>query len=138
MLASDRNMWTVVQHIGNVSAVSMRARVKLAEFATLILTFQAEREHVTVSELVQKVLDLSGYQRMLTEEKSMDSEARLENLGELLNAVRQFNAPTVGLPARLSEMFRTSAPPNSFTSISFRRAPISRNCRARCWIAKST
>lgn len=94
MLASDRNMWTVVQQIGNVGTVSMRARVKLAEFATLILTFQAEREHVTVSELVQRVLDLSGYQRMLTEEKSMDSEARLENLGELLNAVRQFEAET--------------------------------------------
>ncbi len=94
MLNSGRNLWTVVQNIGNVSAVGARARTKLAEFASLIAGFQAEREHATVSEMVQRVLDRTGYQRSLEEENTLDAQSRLENLGELLTAVRQFEAET--------------------------------------------
>lgn len=94
MLASGRNLWTVIQNIGNVSAVGARARTKLAEFASLIVSLQAEREHTTVLELAQKVLDRSGYQKVLEEEKTLDAEGRLENIGELLTAVRQFEAET--------------------------------------------
>ena len=36
MVQSGRNLWSVIQHIGNVSAVGARARTKLAEFASLI------------------------------------------------------------------------------------------------------
>ena len=94
MLQSGRNLWTVIQNIGNVSAVGARARTKLAEFASLIASLQAEREHATVSEMVQRVLDRTGYQRALEEENTLDAQSRLENLGELLTAVRQFEAET--------------------------------------------
>jgi DNA helicase-2/ATP-dependent DNA helicase PcrA len=91
---SGRSLWHVVQHIGNVSAVGARARTKLAEFASLIVSLQAERDHATVSEIVQKVLDRTGYQRALEEENTLESQSRLENLGELLTAVRQFESET--------------------------------------------
>ena len=94
MLASERSLWTVIQHIGNVSTVGAKARTRLAEFAALIVSLQAEREHATVLELVQIVLDRTGYKRVLEEEKTLEAEARLENLGELLTAVRQFEAET--------------------------------------------
>lgn len=94
MLSSDRNLWSVLQDIGRVSGVSARARTQIAQFVALLLRFQAEREHATASEMVQKVLVDSGYQQSLMEEKSLDAEARLENLGELLSAVRQYESET--------------------------------------------
>jgi DNA helicase II / ATP-dependent DNA helicase PcrA len=94
MQLSGRSLWHMVQHIGNVSAVGARARTKLAEFASLIVSLQAERDHATVSEIVQKVLDRTGYQRALEEENTLESQSRLENLGELLTAVRQFESET--------------------------------------------
>ncbi len=94
MQSSGRNLWSVIQHIGNVASVGARARTKLAEFASLIAGLQAEREHATVSEMVQRVLDRTGYQRSLEEENTLEAQSRLENLGELLTAVRQFEAET--------------------------------------------
>ena len=74
------------------ATVSSRARTKLAEFASLIASLRTEREHSTVSELVQKVLDRTSYQRTLEEENTLEAQSRLENIGELITAVRQFEA----------------------------------------------
>ncbi len=92
MLRTGRNLWDTIQNIGNVGTVSSRARVKLAEFASLIASLRTEREHSTVSELVQKVLDRTSYQRTLEEENTLEAQSRLENIGELITAVRQFEA----------------------------------------------
>ena len=94
MLLSGRNLWDVVQNIGNVSTVSARARAKIAEFASLVARLRNEREHARVFEMVQKVLDETGYQRALEEENTLEAQSRLENLGELLTVTKEFETQT--------------------------------------------
>lgn len=94
MALSGRTLWEVLQDAGSLSQVQARTRGKLVEFAGLIQQLRAEREHLTVTELTRKVLDRTGYLRALEEEKSIESQSRLENVQELLSVTKEFEAQT--------------------------------------------
>jgi DNA helicase-2/ATP-dependent DNA helicase PcrA len=91
---SGRSMWDVLSHIDTLSALQPRTRAKIAEFAGLIARLRAERESSTVTEMTQRVLDRTGYRRALEEENSPESQARLENVGELLSVTTEYEAQT--------------------------------------------
>ena len=48
------------------------------------------QEYLPVSELVEEVLDKTGYREMLQSEKSIESESRLENIEEFLSVTKSF------------------------------------------------
>jgi DNA helicase II / ATP-dependent DNA helicase PcrA len=48
------------------------------------------QEFLSVTELVEAVLDKSGYSEMLKAEKSIEAQSRLENLEELLSVTKNF------------------------------------------------
>ena len=75
--------------------LSARQVASLAAFRDLIagLADVARRESVSV--LIGKVLDQSGYLGDLREDKSEESEARIENLMELVSAGREFESREV-------------------------------------------
>jgi DNA helicase II / ATP-dependent DNA helicase PcrA len=94
MNRSGRTLWEVLSHIDTLSTLQARTRAKIAEFATLIAGLRAERETLTVTEMTQRVLDRSGYRRALEEENTLESQTRLENVGELLTVTTEFEAQT--------------------------------------------
>ncbi len=87
---AQNSLWTKLVSAVDGRMVSARQVASLAAFRDLIsgLADVARRESVSI--LLGKVLDQSGYLRDLREDKSEESEARIENLMELVSAAREY------------------------------------------------
>ncbi len=70
--------------------VSARATNSLNEFYTMIKNWENMQEYLSVTELVEEVLDRTGYIDMLQAEKSLEAEARIENIEEFLSVTKNF------------------------------------------------
>jgi DNA helicase-2/ATP-dependent DNA helicase PcrA len=81
-------------------AFTGRAAASLTVFRDLIVTLTEIARHDSVSITIGKMLDRSGYLTDLREDRSEDSEARIENLAELVSAAREYESrepePTLG------------------------------------------
>jgi DNA helicase II / ATP-dependent DNA helicase PcrA len=75
-----------VELIGLSPKITKAAR----EFRDLIGKYTQMQEFLSVTELVEEVLDKSGYREMLKLEKSLEAQSRLENLDELLSVTKNF------------------------------------------------
>ncbi len=63
---------------------------KELEFKNLIERLKEVSENLTLTELIDKVLDASGMKQELESEKSLESEIRLENLEEFKSITKSF------------------------------------------------
>ena len=63
---------------------------KELEFKTIIEKLKAISEELTLTELIDKVLDASGMKADLESEKSLEAEVRLENLEEFKSITKTF------------------------------------------------
>ncbi|WP_078382284.1 DNA helicase PcrA [Sutcliffiella halmapala] len=70
--------------------VSGRATAALKEFRTLIDNYVQMQEYISVTELVEEILDKSGYREMLKADKTIESQSRLENIDEFLSVTKNF------------------------------------------------
>ncbi len=64
---------------------------KIEEFANIIDNFQKMREFLSVRELVEEIMDKTGYLACLEAENTLESRSRIENLKELVSAAREFD-----------------------------------------------
>jgi DNA helicase-2/ATP-dependent DNA helicase PcrA len=60
------------------------------QFRDLIQNYIQMQEFLSVTELVEEVLEKTGYREMLQAEKSLEAQSRLENLEELLSVTKSF------------------------------------------------
>ena len=67
-----------------------RTRASLAAFRDLIVTLSDLARREPVSTVIGKVLDQSGYVQDLREDRSEESDGRIENLSELVSAAREY------------------------------------------------
>lgn len=84
-----------------------RAASKLDVFAGMIRSLQERKDTTEVADFVDAVLNESGYRAALLAENSIESKSRLENLDELLSAVKEFEKTeheTPGLEGFLEEI----------------------------------
>ena len=84
------------------------AAAKLSEFLSLIESFRAAKDELRVAELIDLILDKSGYREALKEEGEIEAEARLENLLELQNKAASF-ADEPGDPEALNRFLEQVA-----------------------------
>lgn len=99
---------TPKRKIGNKSIEDLERRVddlgcsmfeaidsgKELEFKNIILELQRDALNLSLTELIDDVLDKSGLKRELENEKSLDSELRLENLMEFKSITASYEART--------------------------------------------
>jgi DNA helicase-2/ATP-dependent DNA helicase PcrA len=71
--------------------VNKGVRAKLAAFYALLHTLQDEARHMSVASITHEVLTRTGYVAQLEAEQTAEAQARLENLGELVNAADEFD-----------------------------------------------
>jgi DNA helicase II / ATP-dependent DNA helicase PcrA len=88
-LQNDLSLMQAVQEV-NHTAVSKKAANALADFGQLILNWSRMLEYLSVTELVEEVLEKSGYKEDLKNEKTLESQSRLENLEEFLSVTQEF------------------------------------------------
>ncbi|SEN67390.1 DNA helicase PcrA [Paenibacillus sp. OV219] len=70
--------------------VTGRARTALTEFRDMIDNLTRMVEYLSVTELTEKILELSGYREELNRENTLESKARLENIDEFLSVTQEF------------------------------------------------
>lgn len=70
--------------------LSARATNAVIAFHEMISNFTRMQEFMSVTELVEEILDKSGYRDMLKNEKTIEAESRLENIDEFLSVTKAF------------------------------------------------
>jgi DNA helicase-2/ATP-dependent DNA helicase PcrA len=83
-------LWEVVSDAEAVRSLGGRSAKGLLQFGELIHDLQRRAQDVSPSELVQRVMEQSGYLAELIAEASDEAEDRRRNLQELVNASLQF------------------------------------------------
>lgn len=70
--------------------LNLRVKQTLLAFKTFIEQMKAMSEFISVTELTEKLLELTEYRSELQKENSIESQARLENIDEFLSVTMAF------------------------------------------------
>jgi DNA helicase II / ATP-dependent DNA helicase PcrA len=83
---------SIFEALSSVELMGLSPKITKAarEFRDLISQYTQMQEFLSVTELVEEVLEKSGYREMLKLEKSLEAQSRLENLDELLSVTKSF------------------------------------------------
>ena len=85
------SLWSAAEVLINENSLSARAANALKGFMLLIKRLADEVAEQELFEQVNRVVEKSGLSEFYKKEKGEKSEARVENMGELVNAARQFH-----------------------------------------------
>jgi DNA helicase II / ATP-dependent DNA helicase PcrA len=88
--AENRPLWSILNDETAVKTLAGRSSKGVLQFAELIRTYRGQIDQVTASELVQGILNDSGYVDDLKSQGTDEAQDRFENVQELYNAVLQF------------------------------------------------
>lgn len=83
-------MYSVLLDIENVPGLSARNISAVNKFTNIMNSFIAQKDELSVSQLIQKILQETGYMKELEKSMSIEDESRIENLKELVSAAVEF------------------------------------------------
>jgi DNA helicase II / ATP-dependent DNA helicase PcrA len=89
--ANGRSLWEATEFAeeAGIAAAPLRA---VQSFRTVIQSLQAGALELEVPELVQRVLDQTGYVAALEAERTIEAQGRIENLQELVGVAQEYQA----------------------------------------------
>ncbi|MEB7806831.1 MULTISPECIES: DNA helicase PcrA [Mammaliicoccus] len=82
--------------LGEVDFIGLSKKVTQegADFYEMMNNLMQQQEFLSITELVEQILDKSGYRRMLENEQTIESQSRLENIDEFLSVPRDYEKNT--------------------------------------------
>lgn len=83
-------LWEILEDESSVKTIAGRSAKGVIEFAGLIKTYRQRLDSAKGSEIIQDLLEVSGYLDALKAEGTDEAMERLGNVQELYNAVLQF------------------------------------------------
>ncbi|MFC0523665.1 DNA helicase PcrA [Pontibacillus salicampi] len=83
---------SMYQAVGEVEFVglSKKATAALKQFGQLIRNWTQQQDYLSATDLVEDVLHQTGYEEMLKNDKSLESQSRLENINEFMSVTKNF------------------------------------------------
>lgn len=88
--ANGTSLFMTLTQLYLVDTIKGKTKEKLEEFGILIFTLVAEMEDKTVLDILESILDRTGYLAQLEESTDPQDQARAENIGELLSVAKDF------------------------------------------------
>ncbi|MGM9906925.1 DNA helicase PcrA [Limosilactobacillus sp.] len=91
---ANDNGWSLLQAAENVdiaNQITTRTRNKIAEFGELMQNLTKQAEYLSLTDLTDQILELSGYNKMLNQDHSLESQARRENLDEFKSVTQEYD-----------------------------------------------
>ncbi len=85
----DVDLFTALEYAGNIPAIGAVSR-KIVPFVELIYDLRAFSKTATLAELLQKILDTTGYEEEIRNSYEEDAEDRIRNIGELISKAVAF------------------------------------------------
>ncbi len=87
--SQDMSMFQALQEVEQLG-LSKAATSKLAQFFEQLHGWVQLQEYLSVTELVEELLEKTGYRDMLKNEKTIEAQSRLENIDEFLSVTTEF------------------------------------------------
>jgi DNA helicase-2/ATP-dependent DNA helicase PcrA len=97
-LENQITLWSAVGRMLEQKLFPTRAQAALAAFQRMMEELIEEGRTSRLADVLRRVLERTGYRRMLEVDESPDSETRIENLNELLNAAAEAAERGEGIP----------------------------------------
>jgi DNA helicase-2/ATP-dependent DNA helicase PcrA len=91
-VSSARSLWAKAVYAVDESKLTPRATASLRAFRDLIVNLAEAARQDTVSIVIGKMLDQTGYLQALRDENSEEANDRIENLMELVSAARDYES----------------------------------------------
>lgn len=88
-LEQERSIFNAMQELVFMGLTG-RAAASAEKFYEMIRDLTNKQETLTVTELVEEVIERSGYRQMLQGEKTIEAQSRLENIEEFLTVTKAF------------------------------------------------
>ena len=88
-LDHELSVWSAIGRMLEENAFPTRAQASLQAFRGMIQDLAAMLESAPVSDILEAILERTGYMAMLEAGKDPDSESRVANLAELVNAASE-------------------------------------------------
>ncbi|MGX7023704.1 DNA helicase PcrA [Vagococcus hydrophili] len=90
---ADIHAWSLLQAAIDVdlTGITGKARNELAGFGAMMEDFKNMIPFLSVTELVEQVLDKSDYREDLRRQNTLEAHSRLENLEEFLSVTKEFD-----------------------------------------------
>lgn len=84
---------SLLQSLDQIDSAGLTEKYKreLTAFGELYQRWRRELAGRPVTEIAARILEDTGYRKMLMDERSVEAEARLENLNEFMSVTRQFD-----------------------------------------------
>jgi DNA helicase-2/ATP-dependent DNA helicase PcrA len=91
--ASDEqiSLFEAAERAAEVAGLTARVRTGAAGFAQTIRVLQQYQAGLTLTAIVQELIDRTGYIRELQNEKTIEAQSRIENLEEFTTVTREFD-----------------------------------------------
>lgn len=88
-----QNGWSLLEAAANaeLTPISGKARKGLAEFGMMMQKLAVQRKNFSVTEMMEHILDESGYLPALKAANNIEADTRIDNLNELLSVTKQFD-----------------------------------------------
>jgi len=101
--ANDHEMsfFEVLQNADGIPELG-RSVGKLKNFAMVIQAFRAKAEELSLTELMEDILEVTGYRKELELEGTDEADARIENIDELISKVTSYEDNCIDEPPTLS------------------------------------
>lgn len=89
-IVQNISLFQTLERIREIEAIGAKTGLQIKKFCELIGGLRAKKQELLISEILQRVLDETGYLKELEEERTIESKQRLENIQEFFSAVREF------------------------------------------------
>ena len=86
---NNMSILDAMDEIDNIVSTT-KTRESVKKFKVLISSLKSLSKLISVSELLDKVLENTNYKKIYLEENSIESQSRLENIDELKSVVKEF------------------------------------------------
>ncbi|CAG5968855.1 ATP-dependent DNA helicase PcrA [Streptococcus pneumoniae] len=77
-----------------LSGIKGKAAQSIWDFANMMLDLREQLDHLSITELVESVLEKTGYVDILNAQATLESKARVENIEEFLSVTKNFDDTT--------------------------------------------
>jgi len=85
----DMSMYDAIESV-ELIGLSPKITKSVAEFHNFIRKYSEMQEYLSVTELVEEVIEKSGYLDALKAEKSIEAQSRIENIEEFMSVTKNF------------------------------------------------
>ncbi|MBS4534716.1 UvrD-helicase domain-containing protein [Clostridium sp. D2Q-14] len=89
-IGKGESIYSVILDIDEIDSLSHRAKSKVRDFASMINKFIAMKEVLTVKDLIENIIDSTGYIKELKDEDTLEAKSRIENIEEFISVTMDF------------------------------------------------